>query len=69
MNNLCEVCREHEYTRLCDYAEGTGIVTSVDFQEMTETCDKKICSKCAVNLWANCDVCPDHAEQVKKKLT
>ncbi len=24
--------------------------------------------ECAVSLWANCEVCPDHTEQVKRKL-
>lgn len=66
--NLCEVCNKREHTRLCDYEVGSGIVTSVDFQELTETCDKKLCTTCAVQLWADCDICPDHAEQVKKKL-
>lgn len=68
MSNLCEVCNQREHTRLCDYATGTGIVTSADFQEVTITCDKKMCVKCAVNLWINCDVCPDHAERIKSKL-
>lgn len=66
MGNLCEVCRKSEYTQLCDHA--TGIITSVDFQELTSTCDKKLCRECAVTLWANCDVCPEHAEQIMKKL-
>ncbi|MGG3873205.1 hypothetical protein [Brevibacillus laterosporus] len=65
---LCEVCNKREHTILCDYATGTGVVTSVDFKELTETCDKKLCRECAVSLWANCAVCPDHAEQVKKKI-
>ncbi|QOS98130.1 hypothetical protein JNUCC42_16590 [Brevibacterium sp. JNUCC-42] len=68
MTNLCEVCNKREHTILCDYATGTGVVTSVNFQELTETCDKKLCRECAVRLWAKCDVCPDHAEQVKKKI-
>ncbi|MDF1511069.1 hypothetical protein Gp_64 [Bacillus phage vB_Bacillus_1020A] len=68
-NILCEICNEREHTRLCDYAEGTGIVNSIDFQELTETCDKKLCRKCAINIWANCDVCPEHAEQIKAKLS
>ncbi|MED1946047.1 MULTISPECIES: hypothetical protein [Brevibacillus] len=46
--NLCEVCNKREHTRLCDYEVGSGIVTSVDFQELTETCDKKMCDECAV---------------------
>ncbi|QDX95439.1 hypothetical protein EEL32_11355 [Brevibacillus laterosporus] len=65
---LCEVCNKREHTRLCDYATGTGVVTSVNFQELTITCDKKMCKECAVSLWANCEVCPDHAVQVKGKL-
>jgi hypothetical protein len=66
--NLCEVCNKQEHTRLCDYEVRSGIVTSVDFQELTETCDKKMCDECATSLWPNCDVCPEHAEHVKKKL-
>lgn len=65
---LCEVCNKKEYTKLCDHAEGTGIITSVDFEELTRTCDKKLCSECATNIWVNCDLCPEHAEEVKKKL-
>jgi hypothetical protein len=65
---LCEVCKEDKLTRLCDYATGTGIVTSENFQEVTQTCDKKMCNKCAVILWANCEVCPEHADEIKRKL-
>jgi len=68
MNNLCEVCGEQESTSLCDYATGTGITTSSSFQEITETCDKRMCKECSVKLWANCDVCPDHAKEIKNKL-
>ncbi len=68
MKQLCEVCNQREYTRLCDYANGTGIVTSIDFQELTETCDKKMCNECAVSLWTNCEVCPDHAKDIIRKL-
>ena len=68
MRELCEVCHERHYSKLCDHATGTGIVTSLDFQEMTVTCDKKLCIECAVTIWANCDVCPDHAKEVKTKL-
>lgn len=68
MAALCEICNEREHTRLCDYATNTGIVTTVDFQEMTEGCDKKLCADCAVSLWADCDVCPDHANQIKIRL-
>lgn len=69
MKELCEVCHKRPYTKLCDHAAGTGIVTSIDFQELTETCDKKLCSECAVTVWANCDLCPEHAMEVKNKLT
>lgn len=65
---LCEVCNENECTQLCDYAVGTGIITSIDFQEMTETCDKKLCKGCAVTLWANCDICPEHAMRVRSRI-
>jgi hypothetical protein len=68
MSNLCEVCNKRKHTRLCDYATGTGVVTSVVFQEITKTCDKKLCNECAISLWANCDVCPDHADQIMSKL-
>lgn len=66
--NLCEVCKKNNYSQLCDYATGSGIVTSIDFRELTSTCDKKLCRKCAIALWANCEVCPDHAVVVKKRL-
>ncbi|MGN4128035.1 hypothetical protein ACMGD3_23975 [Lysinibacillus sphaericus] len=68
MSNLCDVCRKQEYTQLCDHETGTAIITSTNFQELTSTCDKKLCRECAVTLWANCDICPEHAEQVKNKL-
>lgn len=68
MRQLCEVCNKRVYTKLCYYAVGTGIVTSIDFQELTDTCDKKLCPECAVTLWTNCDVCPEHARDVKRKL-
>jgi RNA polymerase subunit RPABC4/transcription elongation factor Spt4 len=68
MKELCEVCGEREFTQLCDYASGTGIITSVDFRELTETCDKKLCRQCSTSLWENCEICPEHTEEVKKKL-
>lgn len=68
MRELCEVCKKVEYTRLCDHATGTGVVTSIDFQEITETCDKKMCNKCATPLWDNCEVCPEHADEIRNKL-
>lgn len=66
--SLCEVCNKREHNKLCDHAQGTGIVKSINFQELSSTCDKKLCEKCAVNLWADCDVCPEHAEEIKTKL-
>lgn len=66
---LCEICNKREHTQLCDYATGTRVVTSIDFQELIETCDKKMCHECAVNIWKDCDVCPEHAEQVRVKLS
>lgn len=68
MSSLCEVCNQREHTQLCDFAIGTGIVTSLDFQELTSTCDKKLCKECAITLWANCDICPDHAKVVKNRV-
>ncbi len=68
MKNLCEVCKINEATILCDYQMGSGIVTSKDFKELTHTCDKRLCSNCAIRLWADCDVCPEHAEVIRKKL-
>lgn len=68
MRGYCEVCQIREYSQLCDFGEGTGIITSIDFQELTSTCDKKLCRECAINLWSNCDVCPEHAEIIKNKL-
>ena len=65
---FCEVCKVHESTKLCDFASGNGIVTTVNFRELTETCDKKLCTDCAVNVWANCDLCPDHAKDVTIRL-
>ncbi|MCM3618733.1 hypothetical protein M3936_14170 [Sutcliffiella horikoshii] len=68
MKQLCEICQKEEVTLLCDYAEGSGIFSSRNFQELTNTCDKKLCEKCATNLYPGCDVCPDHAAEVKAKL-
>lgn len=68
MRDLCEECKKRPYTQLCDFASGSGIVTSVNFKELTQTCDKKLCRECAVNLWADCDVCPEHAQHVRTKL-
>lgn len=69
MKNLCEVCRKREHKKLCDHATNSGIITSSDFQELTKTCDKKMCNECAITLWPNCDICPDHAEEVRDQLT
>lgn len=68
-NQLCEICNKHEHIRLCDFATGTGIITSANFREITVTCVKKICANCAVRIWADCDVCPEHAKEVKNKLS
>lgn len=65
---LCEVCNKEKHSQLCDFATGTGIMTSTNFRELTETCDKKMCRACAVSLWINCEVCPEHADEIKKKL-
>jgi hypothetical protein len=65
MNEQCEVCQKKPYTKLCDHATGTGINSSGNrFREFTVTCDKKMCDDCAVYLWADCDLCPDHANEV-----
>ncbi|WP_034757712.1 hypothetical protein [Rossellomorea vietnamensis] len=68
--NLCEVCNKRNHTKLCDFATESGIISSSrNFSELTSTCDKKLCDKCAVNIWAECDVCPDHAEEIKNNLS
>lgn len=69
MGKLCEVCKEREYTQLCDFGVGSGIVTSVDFQELTDTCDKKMCKDCATKIWHNADLCPEHAIEVHNNIT
>lgn len=67
--DLCEVCKKRHYTKLCDFAVGSGIISSSrNFAELTRTCDKKLCDKCAVNIWTDCDICPGHAEEVRNKL-
>lgn len=68
MKELCEVYHKNEFTQLCDYATGSGIVTSIDFQELSFTCDKKMCKDCATQLWHNCEVCPKHAKEIKYNL-
>jgi hypothetical protein len=68
MNNLCEVCNQRQFTQFCDYEESTGIITSARWQELSKPCDKKICKQCAVELWANVEVCPKHALKIKQKL-
>lgn len=65
---LCEVCKRRKHTKLCDFATFAGIVSTADFRPLTQTCDNKICDKCAVGLWADCDICPDHAKELKKIL-
>jgi hypothetical protein len=65
---ICEICRKKEVTKLCDYAVGSGVVTSRDFQELPETCDKQMCSECATNVWFNCELCPEHANEVRSML-
>lgn len=66
---LCEVCNEHEYTHMCDFGVGSGIISSsYNFKKLTSTCDKKLCKKCAINLWVDSDVCPEHARIIKAKL-
>lgn len=67
--SVCQACRKRGHTKLCDFATGSGIVTSRNFSELTITCDKKLCDECAVNIWKECDICPDHAEEVKSKLS
>lgn len=67
MKNLCEACNKREHTKLCDYAVDS-VITS-NFDVLTSTCDKKLCRECAVNIWADCDVCPEHAREVKDQLS
>lgn len=49
--SLCEVCRERQHTRLCDFELGGGA-----------TCDKKLCDQCTHVCPDNrkYDLCPDH---------
>lgn len=69
MRTLCEICGEREYSQLCDHSVGAAIITSANFNKpIAATCNKKLCKKCAVNLWIDCDVCPDHANQLIEKL-
>ncbi|MEK5209611.1 hypothetical protein [Psychrobacillus sp. FSL H8-0510] len=66
--NACQACRVNRYTQLCDFGIGSGITTSIDFKELVTTCDRKLCKSCAIHLWSDCDVCPEHASIVNKKL-
>ncbi|MDK8641306.1 hypothetical protein [Niallia taxi] len=66
-SNLCEVCKEREHNHLCDFAVDS-VITS-NFDVLTSSCDKKLCGECAVNLWPDCDVCPEHAAEVNEKLS
>lgn len=69
MEELCEVCYEREHTQLCDHSVGRPIITSANFNlPLAHTCDKKLCKRCAVNIWINCDVCPEHASELIEKL-
>lgn len=68
MENMCEICHKNKFTQLCDYDFGSGIITSIDFQELTNTCDKRLCKECATTIWHNCDVCPEHAKQLQINL-
>lgn len=69
MKILCEVCGEREYTQLCDHSVGTAIITSANFNKpIAQTCDRKLCKSCAVKLWVDCDVCPEHASELIETL-
>lgn len=46
---LCEVCKRHRHTKLCDALVGR------------KTCDKKMCDACTVTSGQH-DFCPDHKE-------
>lgn len=63
----CDFCHKKKFTKLCDFVDG-HTWTSIDFRQVPNTCDRKICDECAVNLGNDFDFCPKHAEIARKKL-
>lgn len=63
----CEFCRKQAYTKLCDWKDGY-VWNSIDFKKRANTCDRRICDDCAVNLAKEFDLCPKHAEVARIKL-
>jgi hypothetical protein len=47
----CSVCKERLAQRECDYP---------DQQRKSGTCDKPLCTRCAVSGGDNIDFCPSH---------
>ena len=51
-NKVCSVCRGPG-DKLCDFPLGGG-----------KTCDKPLCSRCAVHTEPDTDVCPSHPKKL-----
>lgn len=66
MKELCHACNKKPHTKICDHAVGSGIYA--DLKEIPTTCDMFLCDDCATSLWNDCDLCPEHTQEVKKKL-
>jgi hypothetical protein len=63
----CQFCQKLAYTKLCDWKDGY-ISNSIDFIKRPNTCDRRICDECAVNLATEFDLCPKHADIARRKL-
>ena len=66
---LCEICHKRPFSLLCDFQINSGIISSTNgFRGIPQTCDKKMCEGCAVNVWYDGDICPSHANEVYKTI-
>lgn len=74
---LCSICHKREATLLCDFPIGriknfhmrlpNGLTDYENsFKEYAITCDKRICSKCAVDIGNGLCFCKDCYEKIRK---
>ncbi len=53
---VCQTCWKRRSERQCDYPTAPG-----------KTCDKHLCSTCAVRVGPDKDHCPDHQRETEKE--
>ena len=63
---VCTICHKRQAKLLCDMPTGIISTTSRKFGTFTATCDKEICSECAVEVRGGIHFCKDCVSKLKQ---